>query len=170
MNARRRCSTRTGRRTGQDPVDKGSPLLRQHKLKLTGEETIELSTAGVLFGHGCIDRTQYDTLSNVSFWLQRLARSLGPNGVGVGGLWAAITGAAIGTSSVVVPSAVGEGADHARYVLARMLRQLDGSRDLVVALAEGRCPPLVLRVTEHRLTREDEAELIQLRAGLDRIR
>ena len=50
------------------------------------------------------------------------------------------------------------------------LRQLDGSRDLVVALAEGRCPPLVLRVTEHRLTREDEAELIQLRAGLDRIR
>jgi hypothetical protein len=71
-----------GRRTGVDPIDEVSPLLCQHKHRLTGEETIELSTAGILFGHGCIDRVQYDTLGNITLWLRRLARELGPRGIG----------------------------------------------------------------------------------------
>jgi hypothetical protein len=165
--AKRRQSTREGRRTGYDPVDTGSPLLRRHKRRLTGDETIELSAAGILLGHGCIDRVQYDTLGNITLWLQRLARSLGPHGIGVDGLWASITGALVAIPGVVVPSAVGEGADHARYVLGRTLRQLDGSRDLVVALAENRTPDIVVRAVENRLTAADEAALDRLRAGLD---
>jgi hypothetical protein len=55
----------------------------------------------------------------------------------------------------------------ARRQLVRALRQLDGSRDLVIDLAEGRAPPVVLHVLERRLLRQDEAELDRLRAGLD---
>ena len=58
-------------------------------------------------------------------------------------------------------------ADHVRYVLGRMLRHLDGSRDLVIELAEGRCPPLVVRLMEGKLTGADERALERLRAGLD---
>jgi hypothetical protein len=47
--------------------------------------------------------------------------------------------------------------------------QLDGSRDLVLALAEGRTPNLVLHAIEGTLTGADEADLARLRAGLDRI-
>jgi hypothetical protein len=39
--------------------------------------------------------------------------------------------------------------------LARVLGQLDGSRDLVIAMGEGRSPPLVERVLDRRLTRTD---------------
>jgi hypothetical protein len=49
-----------------------------------------------------------------------------------------------------------------------MLR-LNDSRDLVVALAEGRIPPLVLRALEDRLTGGDYDALAELRAGLDRM-
>src|SRR5215469_13735145 len=45
------------------------------------------------------------------------------------------------------------GADAARTRLAR----LDGSRDLVIALAEGRVPPLVIHAVENRLTADDES-------------
>jgi hypothetical protein len=105
-------------------------------------------------------------LGNVTLWLQRLARSLGPHGLSIGGLWAAITGAVIGMPSVVVPSAVGA---QARYVLAGMLRRLDGARDLVIAVAENRTPDIVVHAVENRLTRADEAALDRLRRGLDRI-
>jgi hypothetical protein len=84
----------------------------------------------------------------------------GPHGIG--GLSGAILGAGVGTLSVVVPSAVGEGAATARRVLDRMLRRRDGSRDLVVALAEGRLPPLVKRVIEYRLTEADKLALDRL--------
>jgi hypothetical protein len=113
-------------------------LRRKHRL--AGEETIELSTEGILFGRGCIDRVQYDTLGNITLWLQRLARELGPRGIGVRGLWAVIAGALVGTPSVVVPTGVGDGADQARSVLGCMLVRLDGSRELVIALAQGRTP------------------------------
>jgi hypothetical protein len=74
-------------------------------------------------------------------------------------LRAAITGALGGTGSPSVPTGVGDGVDQARTVLCRMLARLDGSRDLVVALAEGRVPEFVVHAVEHRLTRADEAAL-----------
>lgn len=93
---------------------------------------------------------------------------LGPKSDGVAGLWQALTGAAI-RSPGSMPVAVGPVADHARYVLGRMLRRLDGSRDLILQLAEGRIPPLVIRAIENRLTRADAIALDRLRHGLDRV-
>lgn len=75
----------------------------------------------------------------------------------------------IGTASVTTPVAVGEGAAQARRVLEGMLRRLDGSRSLVVAIADGRIPPLVERVGEGRLTATDERALDRQRQGLDAI-
>ena len=84
----------------------------------------------------------------------------------VGGLWSAVVTAAIymGSTTAVVPG----GADAARFRLALALSRLDGSRDLVVQLAEGQAPPLVLRVLDGRVTDADHEELERLRDGLDR--
>ena len=60
-------------------------------------------------------------------------------------------------------------ADYARDRLARACRHLDGSRALVIALAEGAAPPIVRRVVEHRMTPADSETLENLRQGLDRI-
>lgn len=49
------------------------------------------------------------------------------------------------------------------------LRQLDGSKNLVVALAEGWAPPIVLRAIEDRIASADEAALVRLRAALDHL-
>jgi hypothetical protein len=85
----------------------------------------------------------------------------------VGGLWSAIVAAAtrMGSTTAVVPG----GGDAARFRLARPLSRLDGSRDLVVQLAEWQAPPLVLHVLDGRVTDADREELERLRNGLDRM-
>jgi hypothetical protein len=60
-------------------------------------------------------------------------------------------------------------ADGARRQLARLVRALDGSRDLVIDLAEGRVPDIVVRVLDRAVTVEDEASLECLRQSLDAI-
>jgi hypothetical protein len=71
------------------------------------------------------------------------------------------------TGNAVVP--VPAGAEAARRRLARICRQLAGSRALVIAFAENRLPPLVDRVVARRLTPADLAALENLRGGLDLI-
>ena len=84
----------------------------------------------------------------------------------VGGLWSAIVAATrMGSTTAVVPG----GADAARFRLARPLSRLDGSRDLVVQLADGQVPPLVLRVIDGWVTDAAREELERLRDGLDRM-
>lgn len=139
------------------------------KLRATGRTDIEVTSAGVLLGHNCIDRHQYDTLGTVTAWLQSLAYNLGPKGVGVDHLWNAITGSMIGTGGVVMPISVRDGVDRARSVLGRILQRLDGSRALVVALAEDRIPPLVIHVLDRQVTPDDEATLTRLRDALDQV-
>ena len=58
----------------------------------------------------------------------------------------------------------------ARDRLARICRQLDGSRELVLELAaEQRLPPICVRAAESRLTQRDGVQLELLRKGLDGI-
>jgi hypothetical protein len=165
-HARRRAITRAGRR-GVEVIDRGSEALRHHKRRVTGREDLPLDGAAVLFGHAHLDRQQFDALGLITQWLQRVARAWGGKDGSCAGLWMALLGASTATGNPVIP--VPHGADNARRQLTRALRRLDGSRDLVVALAEGRTPPLVLRAVERCLTREDEDDLGRLRAGLDRI-
>lgn len=163
--AKRRETTRTGR---QGEPDRGTAQLRRKKRLATTREDLEISPIAALFRHGLIDAAQYDALASVADWLLRLAHNLGPKSDGVAGLWAALTGAAV-RSPGSVPVSVGPASDHAWYVLGRLLRRLDGSRDLVLQLAENRMPPLVIRVLESRLTRADKIVLERLRRGLDRV-
>jgi len=67
------------------------------------------------------------------------------------------------------PTATPTGSDQARYRLARALGKLDGCRTLVVEIAEGRAPPLVIRAAERTLTMADVDMLARLRDGLDRV-
>jgi hypothetical protein len=60
-------------------------------------------------------------------------------------------------------------AEQARRRLQRICRGLDGSRDLVIALAEGKVPEIVVHVIDRALTEADAELLGRLRRGLDDI-
>jgi hypothetical protein len=163
-NARRRATTLAGRRA---PDDLGTEQLRRRKVRATSRPDLEISGAGVLLGRDLIDIEQYTVLMTVPMWLERLMRGWGGLG-GVTGLWHSITGAAVPTGFVRPPNDVSSGlADGARRQLVRALRQLDGSRSLVVALAENEIPPLVLHVLDGQITPTDQVGLDRLRWGLD---
>jgi hypothetical protein len=77
------------------------------------------------------------------------------------------------TGFAPVPVPVGDGnyslADGARRRLEQACRRLDGSRALVIELAEGKIPEIVVHVIERRLTVADAEALERLRQGLDAI-
>jgi hypothetical protein len=152
-------------------VDLGSVQLRVRKRAATGREDLEVNGAAVLFGHDHLDWAQYDTLATVTELLQRVARAWGGRDGSLNGLWEAITGALTSTSFAPLP--VGDGgwslADGARRRLERACWRFDGSRALVIALAEGQVPEIVVHVVERRLTQEDAAALDRLRRSLDDI-
>jgi hypothetical protein len=163
--AKRRETTAAGR---QSEPDKGTRELRRKKRRATTREDLEVTPIAALFGHGLLDATQQNTLAQIADWMRQLARNLGPKPEAVAGFWGALTGAAISAQGSV-PASVGPGADYARYVLRRMLRRLDGSRELVLQLAANRPVPLVMRAIENRLGRANEIALDLLRRDLDRV-
>jgi hypothetical protein len=163
-NARRRATTAAGRRA---PDDLGTPELRLRKVRATTRDNLEINGVGVLYGRGLIDAAEYDTLGTIVMWLQRLARDWGGAG-GVHGLWNSIMGAAMPTPghTHLVNDITSGLADGARRQLVRALNRLDGSRSLVVSLAEGQVPALVLRVLDGKTTPADKVELERLRVSL----
>jgi hypothetical protein len=165
-HAKRRFTTRFGRKYGYEPADRGSAELRRKKRTATGREDVELTPAGVLYGHGHLDNVQYSALGYVTLTLQRIARSFG-RGSSPAGLWSAILGALTKTTPGSEPVIGDQGA---RLALERTLRRLDGSRDLVLELAaEDTLPPICIRASERRLTPRDLVQLELLRKGLDGI-
>jgi hypothetical protein len=115
-HAKRRTTTREGRRTGADPVDLGSPPLLRRKARVAnGRTDLPLSGAAVLFAHELIDREQFDRLGEVTRWLQLIARAWDGRDGSVGGLWRSIL-ATLSKSRGV--QAVPVGAEAARWRLA----------------------------------------------------
>jgi hypothetical protein len=165
-DGKRRPTTLAGRAPDRD---EGTTELRRRKVRVTSRPDLEINGIGVLFGRGYLDTEQYDTLGSVVLWLERLARGWGGTG-GCYALWLTITGALVPTAFVRPQNATVAGlADNARRQLVRALQRLDGNRELVIALAEGQAPPLVLRAIEDRLTSTDQEELVRLRDGLDHL-
>jgi hypothetical protein len=148
--------------------DQGTSELRRRKRQATTQVDVELTAAGILFGRDLLDRQQYDRLDEVTSLLRLLARNLGPRPDAVAGLWAALTGAMIGRG-LVTPASVGPLAPIAQRKLARMLERLDGSRDLVIAIAENRPVRLVAHALAGRLDGADYVNLELLKTGLDRV-
>jgi hypothetical protein len=149
------------------PPDSGTAQLRARKRAVTLREDLEINGAAVLFGHELIDRQQFDTLAEITLRLETMARAWGGLG-GVTGLWYAITGAVVPTGFVRREDARLAGlADQARRRLVRVCERLDGSRDLVIELAEGRTPDIVVRVLNRSLTVADAVALESLRRSLD---
>ena len=167
--AKRRFTTRQGRRHGFEPADLGSDYLRVRKLRLTGRTDLPLDGGAILYAREHLDREQYDTLALVGRQLVLLARGWGGDG-SCGGLWTSLTGAPTPTRPApgTIDQLMGR-ADYARQRLAQACKQLDGSRNLVIALAEGRSPPIVRRVVERKLSIAYSVTLEKLRQGLDRV-
>jgi len=137
--SRRNQTDRAGRR---GEVDRGSPRLRARKLLVTTRDDIEMTGPGILCGHDLLDRHQYDTLGHVTLLLRRIARSFGRD-ASPAGVWAALLAAASRTPPGA-PAVIGDYG--ARDTLARICRRLDGSRDLVLELAEeGPMPSICAR-------------------------
>jgi hypothetical protein len=138
-NAKRRQRTRIGRRTGHDSVDEGSLRLRQRKRRLTGREDVEMTPAGVLYGHELLDRAQYNALGFVTELLRRIARGFG-GGASPAALWAALAAAA-SRPTPGMPAIFGDSG--ARRALSQICKRLDGSKNLLLALAaENIFPPI----------------------------
>jgi len=98
--------------------------------------------------------------------LRQVRKAMGGN-LSVVGVWTAITGAATRTAPGNAPTI---GDNNARHILGQICTRLDGSRDLILALAsEGAVPDIVVRAAHHRLTRLDLVQLEALRRGLDGI-
>jgi hypothetical protein len=162
-NARRHQTTRAGRR---GEVDRGSPRLRARKLALTTREDVEMTPAGVLYGHGYLDNAQYSALGYVTRLLQHVSRAMG-RGMSVNGLWLAIVAAGSRNAAYTQPLTGDRGA---RRQLSRICRELDGCRSLVIEFAEERTiPPLVILAIEDRRGPQDLVMLEKLRRGLDGI-
>jgi hypothetical protein len=166
-DAKRRRTTVAGRRP---EVDQGTTQLRSRKRRIAaGREDLEINGVSVLFAYDHLNRHQFDTLAEITLWLETMARAWGGLG-GVTGLWYAITGAAVPPGFVRRGDAGLAGlADQARQRLQRVCPQLDGSWDLVIELASGAVPSIVLRVLDRSLTTADAAALERLRRGLDDI-
>jgi hypothetical protein len=167
-NAKRRHTTRVGRKYGVDGLDQGTAELRRKKRVVgRGREDLELHPASVLFGREHIDRPQFDALNLISDTLRRSHTAV-PS-VNISGLWSAIAAMA---SRVAYrgPSndALGLAAANLRR-LGWMLRQVDGSKALIIEICEGRCPAIVARVHADALTAEDRVTLETLRRNLDSV-
>jgi hypothetical protein len=128
--------------------------MRAKKRRATTRDTLEISPVGVLYGRGHLDAQQYDALGLISTWLRRAARVWGGKDGSCEGLWHAITGALISTGFAPVPVDSGNFGlgDQARRALQRACRTLDGSRALIIGLAEEQIPDLVLHVIEGNIT------------------
>ena len=165
-HAKRRFTTRFGRKHGYELADRGSELLRQKKRELISREDVEMTPAGVLYGLGHLDREQYDKLGCVTGLLRRIARGFGRD-ASPAGLWLALVAAASRTRPSMPTIAGDRGA---RDALTWICRRLDGSRELVLELAtETVLPPICLRAAERRLTPRDAVQIELLRRGLDTI-
>jgi hypothetical protein len=165
-HAKRRFTSRFGRKYGYEPADRGSAELRRKKRTATGREDVEMTPAGILYGHGYLHNSQYSALGYVTLTLQTIARSFG-RGTSPAGLWSAILGALTRTTPGIEEIVGDQGS---RNALERICRRLDGSRDLVLELAaEDTLPPICIRASERRLTPRDLVQLELLRKGLDGI-
>jgi hypothetical protein len=115
----------------------------------------------VLFGRDLVDAEQRDVLGEITATLRFLAYQLGPTPEAVARIWRQLTGALIPARSGGTRGA-GPMADIAVRRMQRILNRLNGSRDLVIALAEGRRVP---RLVEHILDGKlDDADLADLEA------
>ena len=173
MASRRFRSQKRGRpkkapnRDRRPAPDYGTTELRSKKLATVRRVDLELTGIDILFGRGLIDAEQRDQLGEVAELLRILARHLGPKPNATSALWTAILGAALRGGNAGMPSSVGPAADYARFRLERICRRLDGSRALIIALAEDRRPPLIVHILAGRLDDQDLDDLERLRSGLD---
>jgi hypothetical protein len=162
-NAKRRATTLAARRPD---LDRGSEQLRARKRRATTREDVETTPSGILYGRGYLDRQQYDMIAYLTSLLRQVQRAMGGT-LSVAALWSAVTGALTGTTPGL-PPLVGD--NGARQRLGRLCARLDGSKDLVLALAaEEGLPDIVWRALAHRLTPDDLVQLEALRRGLDGI-
>jgi hypothetical protein len=159
-NARRHRTDRAGRR---GEVDLGSQFLLARKLALTSRADCELNAVGALYGRGLLSNEQFSRLGWIAQSLRHIARACG-RGFAVEGIWRGIVAA--GSRTSFLPSLAGD--QGARRQLTAACRELNGCRNLVLALAgEIEFPPLVVRLLRHEATADDMAQLDAMKTALD---
>ena len=135
LHAKRRCTTRQGRQTGQDPVDTGTPQLVQLKrIAANGSgQPVELTdAAGILAAHHALDNEQLMTIRLIANWLDQVHRGRGASLAGVGALWTALLSGQRGGRVVtpVIDAGRRTPADQAWWRLCGLFNFLGSPHDL----------------------------------------
>jgi hypothetical protein len=164
-HARRRHTTRRGRKGLPEIVDEGSPeLVARKKIASNGSgAAVELvDYAAILLAHHLIDQEQHVMLATVATWLDRVRQTRDLSSTSVGGLWGAILSGQGGARKWTVPITSPDrrtGGDMAWFRVCQIrngfaqLRQLE-LLDIVMRVAAGEVMP------------RNRADLVQLHRGI----
>jgi hypothetical protein len=164
-HAKRRATTRQGRKSGLDPRDEGAPLLIARKMRMTGRPDIEMTAAGVLYGRELISNLDYSKLAEITKIIRNIRAAMGGD-LSVAGIWSAL----IDRSHTRATAQPLLGDHNARDRLERIGRRLGSSRMLALELAgEQTMPGICIRAAQHRLSADDLVTLDALRRDLDTI-
>ena len=122
-NARRRATTRAGRRGEVAVIDRGSLELRRLRRRLTGDSDLPVDPLGVLLGRGLISQANYHTGRGIAEVIERVRQRLGVGQLSVQATWlaiiagaGAIRGDSAGPSAASERWAVGQMARYARAI------------------------------------------------------
>jgi hypothetical protein len=159
-HARRRKTTRRGRRGLPELVDPGAPLLLERRRAITGRSDIELvDYPGILLANGFIDADELDTLRRVEGWLSLARRGRGISDGHVGRLWAQILAGTRGGRTPTAGGRTGHTAADSAWARLLELRAAFAEFDLVAALEE------VVAVAGGERAPRSRVELAALKAG-----
>ena len=117
-HARRRHTTRRGRKGLPEIVDEGSPeLVARKRIAANGSgAAVELTDyPAILLAHHLIDVEQHMILATVATWLDRVRRARELSSTSVGGLWGAILSGQGGARNGRCPSRIAARAPRATW-------------------------------------------------------
>jgi hypothetical protein len=162
--ARRRETTRAGRRGEPALIDHGTAEALRHRVELTGLCDLPADPLGTLLGRGLINKSEYAAGRSIE---ELLAIAHGLGGGSVQAAWLRIVGGCAGGLGID-PSAA---AERAWRVLARLRRRIGSEElaDLVFEICDGRWPAVVTRLIAGLPSSVDRTLLAGLAAGLDRV-
>jgi hypothetical protein len=161
--ARRRATTRAGRRS---PEDLGSPELIKRKARVANGSAVPVElvdTAGILLAHHLIEPEELLILRLVASWLRQLRVAFGLPAGSPGGLWAAITTGQRGGGWAATLSAISKGGgDRALFRLAELYEHF-------AELGQLERLALVMQIAAGEARPTNAHALAELRAGLQTV-
>jgi hypothetical protein len=164
-HARRRHTTRRGRKGLPEIVDEGSPeLVARKRIAANGSgAAVELTDyPAILLAHHLIDVEQHMMLATVATWLDRIRRARELSSTSVGGLWGAILSGQGGARKWSVPITDRRSRTAGDLAWFRVCQIRNG----FAQLRQLELLDIVMRVAAGEVMPHNRADLVQLHRGI----